>query len=137
MGRDPGTWDSLGMRGECCSQRAPRGMLGPARDTLPSARGGEGIHHQARAPARDVGDDRGAPMQLGHCAQVDRECEADLLALAQTQTSSADENAGGAQVHGFAKATLTVRKKYVDSRARSMPRVQSSFHPGPPSFQTI
>jgi hypothetical protein len=88
-----------------------------------SARGGEGIHHQAGATARNVRDHRSTAVQFGDRAQIDRKRETDLLAFAQPQARSADEDAGGAQIDRPAQATLTIRQKNVDSRACAMPRV--------------
>ena len=54
---------------------------------------GEMFHHQARAAARDVRDDRGTAMNLGHQSQVDRECQLHLLALAQAKVFRLYEDA--------------------------------------------
>lgn len=68
-----------------------------------SARGlGEGFHHQSGAAARNMGDDRGAAMQLGDGAEVDGEREHHLLAFTQTEVGGLDENTGRAQVDRLA-----------------------------------
>jgi hypothetical protein len=70
-------------------------------------------------------------MQFGDSSEVDRKCEIDLLAFAQSKSGSTDEHSGRTQIHGFAQPTLSIGQQNVNGRARAVPGVQSSFHPLP------
>src|SRR5262245_19592928 len=56
------------------------------------------LHHQSRAAARHVCNDRSATVNLGDGAEIDREREFDRLAFAQPEVFGLDEDAVGAQV---------------------------------------
>jgi hypothetical protein len=64
------------------------------------------FHHETGTPTRDVGDDGGTPMQLGHDAETDRKGELHGLAGAQTQVTGFDEHAACAQVLSTTQAPL-------------------------------
>lgn len=86
------------------------------------------LHHQARAAARDVGDDRRAPVNLGHGAEVDGKGELHLLALSQAEVARLDEHAVCAQVLRLAELALAPRIYDVHRGAGSVASVQSAFH---------
>src|SRR5512145_1683466 len=86
------------------------------------------LHHQAGAAARDVRDDRGAAMQLGHGAEADGERELDGLALAQAHVAGLDENAGRAQVAGAAKTMTLTGQQHVNGRAGPVACRESPLH---------
>jgi hypothetical protein len=75
-----------------------------------------------------MGDDGGAPMQLGHGTQIDGKSQHDLLPLAQTQVGGFDEHARSAQIHGLTELPASTRNGDVDNGPGSMPRVQAAFH---------
>src|SRR5262249_6493234 len=97
-----------------------RGLRGPADSTAGrnrSVRGrglGEGFHHEPGTAARDVRDDRRAAVQLGDAAEIDREGEYDLLALAQAEVRGFDEDAGRGEIDRLAQLAPTTGDGDVD-----------------------
>jgi hypothetical protein len=89
-------------------------------DSYASTGSGKRIHHQTRSTAGNVCDDGAAPMQLGHCAEIDRESQMDLLTLAQSQACGTNEDAGRTEIDGFAEATLSIGQQDVNGRACAM-----------------
>ena len=87
------------------------------------------LHHEARAAARDVRDNRRAAMNLRHQSQVDRECQLDLLPLAKTQIFRLNKHAVRAQILCFANSALPAGHHHVHCCARAVAGVQSSLHP--------
>jgi hypothetical protein len=76
-------------------------------------------------------DDRGATVHLRYRSKIDGKRQYDLLALAQTEVGSLDENASGAQIDGLAKSSLTLRHSDVNGCTSTMPRMQTAFHDPP------
>jgi hypothetical protein len=73
--------------------------------------------------------DHGCPsVQLGDSAQIDRECQYDLLTFAQAEIGGLDEHSGGAQIHRLAQLSAATRNGYVDNGSCTVPRVQAAFH---------
>jgi hypothetical protein len=75
-----------------------------------------------------VSDHGGPPVQFCHGAQVDRERQYDLLALAQTQIGGLNEYARRAQIDGLAQFPAATRDSDVDNCSSTVPRVQAAFH---------
>jgi hypothetical protein len=75
-----------------------------------------------------MGDDRSAPMQFRDGSEVDRERQYDLLALTQPEVRGFDENAGSAQIDGFAQLSATTRNGDIDNGSCTVPCVQAAFH---------
>jgi hypothetical protein len=67
-------------------------------------------------------------VQLCDGAQVDRECQHDLLTLAQAQIGGFDENARCAQIDGLAQFPAATRNSDVDNGSSTVPRMQAAFH---------
>jgi len=67
-------------------------------------------------------------MQLCDSAQIDRECQYDLLAFAQAQIGGLDKYPGGAQIDRLAQFSATTRDSDVDDCSSTVPRVQAAFH---------
>jgi hypothetical protein len=86
------------------------------------------FHQQPCATARNVRDYGSAAMELGDGAEIDREGELNLLALAQTQIRGLDEDASGAQIHGTTELAAPARDVDVDGGSGAVPRMQSTFH---------
>ena len=70
-----------------------------------------------------MGDDRGAAMQLGDRAQIDRKHELHVLPLAQPQIRGLDEDARCTQIDRTAEAAATSRKSDVVRGAGAVPGV--------------
>jgi len=68
------------------------------------------------------------PVQLGDGAQIDRECQYDLLAFAQAQIGGLDEYPRGAQIDRLAQLPAPTRDGYIDNGSCTVPRVQAAFH---------
>jgi hypothetical protein len=75
-----------------------------------------------------VSDHSRPPVQLSDSAQVDRECQHDLLPFAQAQIRGLDEYASSAQVDGLAQFPAAARDSDVDDCSSTVPRVKAAFH---------
>src|SRR6478736_4376149 len=71
---------------------------------------------------------RGTAVKLGDRTEIYGKCQFHLLALAQTEAGSADEDASGTEIHRLAQRTAPVRQNDVDDGAGAMACVQASFH---------
>jgi hypothetical protein len=74
-----------------------------------------------------VGDDGRASMQFGDGAEIDREYQLDILALAQAQVGRLDKHTRRTQVDGTAQPAATSRDCDVNRGAGAMPGVKSTF----------
>ena len=72
-------------------------------------------------------DHGGAAVQLRDRAQVDREDQFHILALAQAEVRGLDEYTSRAQIDGAAESTTTTRESDVNGGAGAMPGVKSTF----------
>src|SRR5688572_1969272 len=70
----------------------------------------------------------GAAMKLGDGAEIDRECELDLLAFAQSEIGRFDEHSRGGEIDRPAKFLSPGRGRDVHRRARTVPRMQPALH---------
>lgn len=95
-----------------------------------SAGAGQAFHHQARAAARDMGDDGRAAVDLRYHAKIDGKGQLNGRALLQAHVIGFDEYAIGAEIHcaaQFAGAPWH-RDEYDGSCLVSV--VESSLHGG-------
>jgi hypothetical protein len=75
-----------------------------------------------------VSDHGCPPVQLGDGTQIDRECQYDLLPLAQAEIGGFDEYASSAQIHSLAQLPAATRISDVDNGSSTVPRVKAAFH---------
>jgi hypothetical protein len=86
------------------------------------------FHHQSGAATGDVGDDRCAPVQLGHGAEIDCEGQHDLLTFAEPQISRLDEYARSAEIDRLAQLSATTWNGDIDDGTGTVPRMKAAFH---------
>jgi hypothetical protein len=75
-------------------------------------------------------DDRGAPVQLRHGAEIDGESELDVLTLPQAEITRLDEHARRAEIYGLAQPSPPTGRGDVHGGPSPMTGVQSTFHDG-------
>jgi hypothetical protein len=88
---------------------------------------GVGVHHETRAAARDMRDDRFAAMYLGDRTEIDGERQIDLLALAQAEIAGLNVNTRRTQVDCTAQFFAPTGHRDVNRGACPMASMQTTF----------